>query len=99
MPLHDPHEDAMMRLAAGHVVPLPRPPRTGVDHATMIYHDERNHARTVHGIGFRPRCDCGESFRVVASYGMARAALREHLTTVHRAVEREAVPPTTGTAA
>ncbi len=83
MPLHDPHEDAMMHLSAHHVVALPRPPRTSVEHATFTYNDERNHAKTVRGIGFRPHCDCGASFRVVASYGMARAAIRDHLRNVH----------------
>ncbi len=83
MPLHDPHEDAMMRLSAGHVVALPRPPRTRIEHATFTYMDERNKARTVHGYGFRPRCECGEPFRALASYRMAQSALSEHLRTAH----------------
>ncbi len=83
LPLHDPHEDALTRLAAHHVVPLPRPPRTRVDHATFTYADERNHANTVRGIGFRGRCDCGAESRVVASYAMARGWNREHLKAVH----------------
>ena len=98
LPLHDPHEDALMRLAAHHVVPLPVPPRTSVDHATFTYQDERNQAKTVRGIGFRGRCACGERSRVVASPAMARAWNREHLKAVHRESVREAVPPTTGTA-
>ena len=92
-------DDAMLALAAHHVVPLPVPPRTRVDRATFTNDDERNQARTVRGIGFRPVCDCGEPFRVAASYAMARAALREHLKAVHHVPVSEAVSATDGTAA
>ncbi len=96
MPFVDPLEVSMMRLAAHHVVPLPVPPKTRVQHATFTYADERNAARTVRGIGFRGRCDCGMESRALASYAMARAWNREHVKDVHRAVEREAEPPTDG---
>ncbi len=99
MPLVDNMDDAMLALAAHHVVPLPVPPKTSVEHATFTYQDERNAARTVRGIGFRGRCACGERSRVVASPAMARAWVREHLANVHRADEREAVSPADGTAA
>ena len=90
-------DDAMLALAAHHVVPLPVPPRTRVDRATFTYDDERNSARTVRGIGFRPVCDCGAPFRVAASYAMARAALREHLKAMHRNSVREDATPNIGT--
>ena len=60
----------------------PRPKLT-VEHATLIYQDERNAAKTVHGIGFRGACSCGERSRVFASHRMASAWNRDHAT-VHR---------------
>ena len=60
----------------------PRPKLT-VEHATLVYQDERNAAKTVHGIGFRGSCSCGERSRVFASHRMASAWNRDHAT-VHR---------------
>ena len=88
MPLVDSPDD-LLRLAAA----SPHP-HTRVERATLIYDDERNAARTVHGIGFRPVCgECG-ALGLTASYHMARGALREHVRNVHRADQREAASPT-----
>lgn len=62
----------------------PPRPKARVIHATLTYQDERNAAKTVHGIGFRAVCSCGESSRVFASYRMASAWNREHASTLHR---------------
>lgn len=62
----------------------PPQPKMRVQHATLTYQDERNAARTVHGIGFRAACSCGESSRVFASYRMAAAWNRDHAATIHR---------------
>ena len=55
-----------------------------VEHATLIYQDDRNVAKTVRGIGFRGVCSCGERSRVFASHRMASAWNREHAATLHR---------------
>ena len=47
-------------------------------HATLVYEDERNAAKTVRGIGWRGVCSCGEQSRVYASVRMAQAWGREH---------------------
>ncbi len=64
--------------------PITLPPKTRIVHATLRYHDERNAAKTVHGIGFRAVCECGEDFRVRASVRMARSDLKQHANAVHR---------------
>lgn len=52
--------------------------RTSFRHATLTYQDERNSAKTVHGLGFRGVCTCGEESRVYASVRMAQAWGRDH---------------------
>ncbi len=74
--------------------PLTLPPKTRIVHATLTYHDERNAADTVRGLGFRAVCECGDPFRVRASYRMARADLREHAQAAHRTRVGEDLIPT-----
>jgi hypothetical protein len=61
--------------------PVPRPPKSRIDHATFHYHDADLATTRVRGIGFRAVCACGEHSRVVASYAMARGWNRDHART------------------